>query len=291
MTERDDIELGTWARRAFADEPEAGRLDDTIGDDLSRAHAALNRRRRWTAGVSGIAVASVAFAVAIAPGLVPSAGDDPEPAGTPESPTRHRQPEAPKQRQPAPVGDGYEYYAQRELLHDVAKDHLDPDGDNLGWASSVQTSTTASDLNALGTEMGWRVPGEDGLGMVQVGIGAPGLGAAEVRLEWVLCGEAYTCEERELSDGSTAWVGRSDDGRLGVGYQQDDGEWVWVLVAPLFGNRTTTPVSSVDITIDQALGFVADDRLEFQPGPPCTQTQTTCLRTLRAEREAERLLD
>lgn len=260
MTDRDDIELRAWARRTFEGEPRPGSINDTIGDDLARAHAGLTRRRRWTAGASGVAVAAVAFAIAVAPGVLPSAGDSPEPAGSTDGQQPDRA-EPPKQRKSAPGGDGYPGYEQRMLLLDVAEDHLDPQGKHLSNARNVQSgSGGVSGWEYIGTKLNWKVPGEPGLGVVQVAIASPGMNDRDLRSE-AGCGGLYSCEPRELPDGSTAWVGQSDDGRLGAAYRQPDGESVWVIVDPLFGNNSTTPVSSVDVTVDQLLAFVSDDRL------------------------------
>jgi hypothetical protein len=79
MTDRDDTDLRNWASRAFDDEPTAA----SPAADLDRGHAALSRRRRWTTGVSGVAVAAVAFAIAVAPSLrdaVPSGEGELPPA-------------------------------------------------------------------------------------------------------------------------------------------------------------------------------------------------------------------
>ena len=38
---------------------------------------------------------------------------------------------------------------------------------------------------------------------------------------------------------------------------------MWVLVDPLFGNNSLTPVSSVDVSVDDLLAYVTDARLRW----------------------------
>gem|GEM_PF-2671020 len=262
MRDRDDIDMQAWARRAFEGEPAAGSLGDTTRADLDRAHAGLSRRRRWTAGFSAVAVAGVVTAIAMGPTLVPDGGTDSRPtdfADQPKSPTPDRP--KPAGERPDRPGDGYPYYEQRHLLYVVAKDHLDPAGEHLSMHQNVLSGGT-TDSQHIGTKLNWKIRGEPGLGMVQVAIATPGMTDADRRFE-IGCGEYFSCEQRELDDGSTAWIGQSGDGLIGVAYEQADGESVWVLIDPLFGNNSLTPVSEVDVDVNDVLGFVADDRLRF----------------------------
>ena len=282
MSDRDDIDMRAWTRHAFDAEPSDGRVDDTMQADLTRAHAGLTRRRRWTGGFSALAVAGVAFVIAIGPSFLPSGDTDSGPAGfagRTESPPPARPkpdrpmpdhaspnpdrpgPDRPKVTSdgPARQGDGFPYFEQRDLLFTVAKNHLDPSGKHLSMASNVQGGGTHGS-QSVGTKLNWKVPGESGLGMVEVGIATPGMTDADRRFE-IGCGGS--CERHGLGDGTSAWVRRSSDGVIGVAYEQSDGGSVWVLVDPLFGNNSLTPVSSVDVSVDDLLAYVTDARLRW----------------------------
>jgi hypothetical protein len=257
MTDRDDIDMQAWTGNAFAGEPRPGRLGDTLAEDLVRGHAALSRRRRrLAAGASGLTVAAVASVIAVAPALAPSewtdGGDTSRPADGNDVVDRSAI--------DVPPDDGLPHYQQRRLLYEVAWGHLDRSGEQLRWEGSVGTSNGYT----VGADFGWQVPGEDGLGLVHVGIGSSAMHDSELRGE-ALCGQrgTYECEPRQLPDGSTAWVGQGDD-LLGVAYRQPDGDGVWLVVDPKFPYAThAEPVSSVDITVEDALDFVADDRLRY----------------------------
>ena len=266
MSDRDDIDVRAWARHAFDDEPADGSLGDTTQADLARAHSGLSRRRRWTGGFSALAVAGAAFVIAMGPSILPSNDTDSGPAGfadQTDSPKPDRpaspKPDRPKDttEPPGPEGDGYPYFEQRQLLYTVAKNQLDPAGEHLSMASNVQGGGSQRS-QYVGTKLNWKIRGEPGLGMVEVGIGTPGMTDVERRVE---IGCAGSCDRHDFGDGTAAWVRRSSDGVIGVAYEQSDGESVWVLVDPLFGNNSLTPVSSVDVSVDDLLAFVADHRL------------------------------
>jgi hypothetical protein len=203
-----------------------------------------------------VAVAGAAFAIAMGPSILPDGDNDSHPTGPAERSESPR-PDRPKHSEVEPdrPGDGFAYYEQRHLLFTVARDHLDPAGEHLSMHPNYQSSG-----RSIGTKLNWKVPGEPGLGMVQVGIEPPGMTDSGRRFE-IGCDEYFSCERRELADGSSAWVGQSGDGLIGVAYEQADGESVWVLVDPLFGNNSQTPVSAVDISVDDLLAYVSDDRL------------------------------
>jgi hypothetical protein len=226
----------------------------TRGRDLL-ARGRARRRRRRTTGVSGIAVAAAVIAIAIGPNVrdAVSSGDDPEgPASRTDV-----------DRRPAidvPPDDGMPRFEQRRLLYEVAWDHFDRTGQQLRWLPSVDTSN--GDL--VGTDLGWQVPGEGGLGLVRLGIGSSATADSWLRAE-ALCGRrsTYDCEPRQLPDGSTAWVGQRGD-LLGVAYRQPDGDGIWLVVNPEYPYAAhPEPVSRVGITVEDALGFVADDRLRY----------------------------
>ena len=278
MSDRDDIDMRAWTRRTFDDEPMGGSVGDTMRADLTRAHDRLSRRRRWTGGFSALAVAAVAFVIAMSPNLLPSGDTDSGPAGfagQTESPKPDRpspdqaspNPDRPSPDRsvlttdaPARPGDGFPYFDQRHLLFTVAKNHLDPSGEHLSMASNVQGGGGSHGSQSVGTKLNWKVRGESGLGMVQVGIATPGLTDADRRFE-IGCGGS--CDRHDLGDGTSAWVRRSSDGVIGAAYEQSDGGSVWVLVDPLFGNNSLTPVSSVDVSVDDLLAYVTDPRLRW----------------------------
>lgn len=228
-------------------------------DDLGRGRARLRRRR---AGVGGAAVASLAVAaviggVALAGG---GAGDraDEEPgyAGQSVGTSELSGSEAVEQvrerhaEEPAAVDPPDSIDAALPSYRDVVAEHLDPSGEHLQKRpDNEQSGGSATGDYYLGTKLGWVVPGEDGLGMVQVGVA----GSRAALDGWWACGPlgedpAWSCGGAQQVGDDRAWVARNGD-QVQVVVERD-GTWVLLIVDPLFGNNSVTPVAS--LTFDDA---------------------------------------
>lgn len=264
-TEDDDLLASQFSRLDFADEPS---MRTTAHDDARRGRRHLVRRRviAAVAGGSGIAVIAAATAVLLPGGQlgVGDLGRD----------TTVLAPPPPPAEDVASAGDGYEYPLTRTTLLEAAQEHLDPDGEHLPTSlaevQNVQSGGLAGGaVRSVGTKLDWTVPGESGLGLVQVEITTPGYADAE---DYALEGftaafgcdlETDACAEQLLPDTDLrVWVAEDTaDVDLGVILERADGSLVGLAAHDLFWNNSTVPVSEVAITLDQAFAFVADPDL------------------------------
>lgn len=251
-----------------------------IDDDLHRGHRRLRTRRLagWTAGAAGTAVLATGVAVALPGGPgpeqelgyaggVPADASTSAPVPTP-TPTGTATPSSPpddRDEIPSPN--------TRQLLLDTAAEHFDPDRSHLPDETSNGGTGGAGDGLRVSTKLDWVVPGEDGLGMVEVAVTTPDYVSEEFALEDFathLGCELGTpaCAERAIpGTDETAWVSEGSDADhvLTVMHERADGSLVGVRVSTLFGNNSLVPVSSVDIDLDQAFDFVTDPDLEVDP--------------------------
>lgn len=244
-------------------------------DDLARGRTRLRRRR---AGVGGAAVASLAVAaviggMALAGGGGGSADDEPGFAGTPEA-SELSGSEAVEQvrerhaEEPGPVDPPDTIDAALMTYRTVLAEHLDPSGEHLQQRpDNEQSGGGGSQGDYLGTKLGWSVPGDDGLGMVQVGVAN-----SRAALDgWWACGPladdpAWTCgAEQQVGDtGDRAWVARQGD-KVQVVVEQG-GTWVLLNVDPLFGNNSLTPVASLSFPEEDLIEVGRDRRIQLPEG-------------------------
>jgi hypothetical protein len=137
-----------------------------------------------------------------------------------------------------------------QVYRDVLVVHLDPSGEHL----QVKPDNVQSG-GGLGTKLGWKVPGEEGLGMVEIFVG-DGWGG----FVGGLCGDdGQQCVTKDV-DGIHATVSESG-GVTSVLVKRDDGSNVLLTVNPLFGNNSLVPVSSMDISVDDMIRAAGDMRL------------------------------
>jgi hypothetical protein len=270
----------------FSDEPAMASQPE---DDIRRGERRLRRRRTLvvTAGLAaGVVMAT--GAVAVLPNalrgdatLQVAGGDQtssptasPPTAPTPSAiPTPTTSPRQSTQTTPtAPADDPFPYPVTRQLLLEAAVRHLDPKREHLPKQSTNAQTGGAS----VGSKLDWTVRGEDGMGMIKVVVTEPDYKTEEHGLEWLMgeigCLDNSTgetrCERRPIPGTSEqAWVADSGvDSELSVLYERTDGSYVGIGVYDLFGNNTTTPVSKVDVSLEQAFAFVTDPGLKVVPG-------------------------
>lgn len=186
----------------------------------------------------------------------PSSSEDPEPECeattlSPEQEMRERM-EDPLWEDPviAPVLQSY---------RDVLVRHLDPQDEHLERKpSNVQTSgIPGCDFDALGTKLGWSVPGEGGLGMVQIEVGTSARGS-QVELSF---GGWRQVDEPRLPDGVTRAREVHNGDVTAVLVVRDDGVAVGIIADPLFGNNSTTGVTGFGFGVADLLAAAADPAL------------------------------
>lgn len=275
MNSEDEIKRA-FERVTFAGEPP---MASTAADDLSRGRRQLRRRRAlsWTTGVAGLAVVATGVAVAL-PGdsgttaSLEVAGGMPAPASTAE-PSRSGSAGA-GESDPVPGSDSeFPFPATRQLLLDTAAEHFDPERVHLPQESTnVQSAGGLGGAVRVGSKLDWQVPGESGLGLVKVAVTTPGFASSaeyartEIAHEVGCDLESSSCVERSVPGvEGKVWVAEADPAthlQFGVVHERADGSTVSVGVYRLFGNNSVEPVSSVGITVDEAIAFVTDADLE-----------------------------
>ncbi len=212
-----------------------------VEDDLARGRRRLGVQRLLTTGGAVAAVAVIALAIGIGQSVTDkSSGSGPAgPAATQGTPLK------PKVKVlPQTGGELLQVY------RDVLVVHLDPSGEHL----QVKPDNLQSG-GGLGTKLGWRIPGEEGLGMVEIFVG-DGWGG----FVGGLCGDdGQQCVTKDV-DGIHATVSESD-GVTSVLVKRDDGSNVLLTVNPLFGNNSLVPVSAMDISVDDMIRAAGDPRL------------------------------
>lgn len=139
--------------------------------------------------------------------------------------------------------------------------HLDSAGTHLERRASNEQTGTRSDpacpdgtawLTSYGTKLGWRMPGESGLGMVQVEVSDGDWSDAGIRLAH----DAWRAHPVSLPGVRSAEV--ATDGGLAVVVHRTDGVSVAIDTDALFGNNATTPVSGMELSADDLLAAAAD---------------------------------
>ena len=264
MTHDEDQLRRRLAEFDFPGEPvDAGRAED----DLVRARSAhRSRTAAWTTATAGIVAlgAGIAFAV---PNLSTDGGDDILAAGEANVVDETNCGDAAR-------GDQLGFASTRQCLLEIAAKHFDPDGVHLPEKSENAGTGGGEHGWLVSSKLDWRVPGESGLGMVQVAVSTPGYAdgeSAEFDLAWRIgCEDIADCTYQTVpGTGEQVLVAEADPERnllLGVMYERPDGSFTGVGVYDLFGNNSLEPVSNVDITLEQAIAFVTDPALQvLQP--------------------------
>jgi hypothetical protein len=247
----------------------------TSADDLRRAER-QHRRRRVALGSSGFAtVAIMATGVALA---FPSQSDDSAAGGD-------RMVTAVLQSASEPASDDdVPFPDSRQLLVDTAIEHLDPPQAHL-----PNISTNALSTSYPGTALIWSNPGESGMGLVSTAVTAAGYANSQpdalerfaAKLGCDIGTESCTREPIPGTD-RTAWVAAANpdhDFEFSVVYERADGSLVGlavydrisavtgvIVVGPGSTGGESDPVSGVDVTLDDAFGFVTDPDLRLLPG-------------------------
>ncbi len=160
--------------------PRSRTPDVPLEDDLARGRSRLARHRLLAAAGTAAAVAIVGLVGTVGPELVSAdeqpgygGGDGtplPGPETTPPVKPGEREivPQAPESKGsfPAPLDSG-DFAGNPSSCASTAKslaEHLDPDGTHL--QKKPTTASAAGSRSA--SRFGWRMPGEDGLGMVVI---------------------------------------------------------------------------------------------------------------------------
>ncbi|HET9420250.1 MAG TPA: hypothetical protein VFO49_03865 [Nocardioides sp.] len=218
-----------------------------LEDDLARGHRRLGLHRWLVTGGTVAGVTVIALGVALAGDVLDDGPSSAPPASAPSSAPAPDVPSPKPSEPPAPE----DQRTGAELLRDyrdVIAEHIDPDGSHL-----QKKPDNLQSGGGLGTKLGWSVPGQDGLGMVEVFVGngwnsftgADCDYGAQCRTERV---DGITAEVVEWN-GATTVVVRRDDGPVAI------------TVDALFGNNSLVPVEGMEIPIDDLVRAAGDERL------------------------------
>ncbi|GAA3803082.1 hypothetical protein [Nocardioides panacisoli] len=139
-----------------------------------------------------------------------------------------------------------------QAYRDIVAQHLDPAGEHLDpRATNVQSSGAACGMSGLGTKVGWSVPGQDGLGEVQV----------EVTTSWrnaqVHLAHDGWMPAVDVPGATKAWSVKYDGG-FAVAVQRTDGLTVALSADELFGNNSLTGIAGFPFSPDDLFETAAD---------------------------------
>ncbi|NYI46027.1 hypothetical protein BJ993_003107 [Nocardioides aromaticivorans] len=262
------------------------RLTDTLAPsadpagDLRRGRR-RRRRTRLAVGCGSAVVAASALAVAVLPPGEEQApvAEDPvtTPSATPVTTPASTASAAPAtnrcidldDRGPGPNGtivaaapdllDLYRTILVERL--DPAERHLGPGRTNNQVGASGNDGCRAGQvrLTSYGTKLDWRVPGESGLGMIQVEVTSGPWQDAQMRYAY----DFWAPRKVNLPGVRSAGVA-SYDGGVAVVVHRTDGLSVAIDANTLFGNNSLTPVSGMDVAVRDLLAAAADPRFTLE---------------------------
>jgi hypothetical protein len=261
---------------AAAADVEPGAVDAAA--DVERGRRGLKRRRMTIVGGS---MAATAVVVASGIGVGQLAGSEEAPGSTrgapiagatkvdPEESAAHDRSAAVPTTSPRGASTSPQPYSESTIgardwrygVYDLAKQHLDPQHAYLNYdTDSLQGGGGAHGARTLGIKLGWSAPGEAGEGMIQIAVASP-----HGRRLIYPCAYFGPCHETRLPDHGP--VVMSGEPRSGAGYAvivtQDDGEYVQVVVDPLFGNNSLTPTDAGLVSLDKVLSLAEDPDLDL----------------------------
>lgn len=257
------------------------RLDDQARAErraeLMEAISADRRRRPWVAPLAAAAVVAVVGGAAYGVATLRDSGSSAPPVGgsgsasaedttlresvTPSTTVPTVDACASEPPVPGPGGTMREYREQLPVVQayrDVLAAHLDPKGAHLERkASNVQSSGSGCGLGALGTKVGWSVPGESGLGMVQVEV-STGDDATQVHMS-----HAGWRRLRVDVAGITSAEQVQYAGGFAVQVVRDDGLTVAIDANLLFGNNSLEPIGAFPFSVADLVEAAADPGLQL----------------------------
>jgi hypothetical protein len=253
-----------------------------VHDDVVRGRSRL-RQRRVAVGGAALLVAGVVLGGGLALGVGGSGQAGPAPVGPgPTAAATFHEPDVTIEPSASPASpassvdahtarlrttlqrdwsgpEDIPFKAWRSELFATTRSVLDPSGTHLDYASGGLTGGYDEQGVGLGIKLGWSRPGRPGLGLVEVEVSSEG-GSDQDQCLGI---GGFGCPRTVDVDGATMRVGEGDAGEFVVLHRQSDGERVLVLVNPLFGNNSRTPVADLGVGLRDAYRLVQDDRLDL----------------------------
>jgi len=213
-----------------------------LEEDLARGRRRLGMQRILTTGGAVAGVAVIALGVTVVANL----GDDGSSLGPASAPTSA----APDARSKPPAAKDQRTGGELlKVYRDVIAEYIDPANKHLQMKPDNLQSG-----GGLGTKLGWTIPGQDGLGMVEVFVGGGWNGFVGAS-----CGDPGTeCSQTNV-DGIDARIVEWN-GSTSVVVEGSEAT-VAITVNALFGNNSLIPVEGMDIPLDDLVRAAADERL------------------------------
>ncbi len=167
-----------------------------------------------------------------------------------------------------PTGDNEvaaEYDEIHGLISRVAHDDLQTERGTLEGGSGRYGSRDDAGWSSVATWLSWSPWHRTATAEVELSLNRPGTVTDDELRTRIGCQRQFECHEVDLGDQGSAWVGENGEGSFGVGYVQPDGEIAYIVIDTEDPNLVESDVA-IDITVDEAIDFVTDDRLDL-PAP------------------------
>lgn len=164
-----------------------------------------------------------------------------------------------------PTGDNEvfaEYDELGSLLTEVALDHLQTERGSLEGGSAGSGTRDDSGWTTVTSQLSWSPWHRTATADVDLSLSRHGTYTGDQLQTRIGCHDQFECHQADLGDQGSAWVGENEAGSFAVGYVQPDGEIATIVVDTEDPNLAESDVA-IDITVDEAIGFVTDDRLDL----------------------------
>jgi hypothetical protein len=155
-----------------------------------------------------------------------------------------------------------EYDQISDLLHQVALDHLQSERGSLEGASARYGRQDDAGWSSVTTSLGWSPWRSVTTVVVELSLSRPGTYTDDELRAHIGCQTRVDCRRVDLGDQGWVWVGENDEGTIGVSHVQPDGEIAYIVIGAEHPYIDYVANES-DLTVDQAIDFVTDDRLSL----------------------------
>lgn len=155
-----------------------------------------------------------------------------------------------------------EYDGISGLLVQAAQDHLQTEAGNLEGGSVRNGSRDDAGWASVTTHLWWSPWHRTATAGVELSLNRPDTYTDSELRARIGCQARFECARVDLGDHGSAWVGENDAGSLAVGHVQPDAEIVYIVIDTEDPYLPDSDVA-IDITVDEVIGFVTDDRLNL----------------------------
>lgn len=245
-----------------------------VAADVARGRRRLLRTRMTVVGAAAATAAVLASATLLGGGT-PRSG--PQPVDRTPDPERTVEATDPVKALPDldPRNDNA---ATLRRWNDLLAEHLDPQREHLQPYTRSNANSQSGSGGYLGSRFTWTNPGEEGMGMLVIGVARSRSGSWDSPC---MTGQV-SCRDARGPDGQEARIGTSDSVTT-VELEQTDGDVVTLTLDLFFGNNSLVPISGTDITPEQLLEAAADERFDLPEPPPVSSIDGTIFQEVAAQ--------